>query len=42
VIGLDFSMPDLYVDSEGKKPGRPRHFRNAGKRLARGKRKLHK
>jgi hypothetical protein len=27
-IGLDFSMPDLYVDSERKKPGRPGHFRN--------------
>ncbi|MDR1081261.1 MAG: transposase, partial [Deltaproteobacteria bacterium] len=42
VIGLDFSMPDLYVDSDGKKPGKPKHFRDAEKRLARDQRKLHK
>jgi putative transposase len=42
VMGLDFSMPDLYVDSEGKRPVKPKHFRDAEKRLAREQRKLHK
>jgi putative transposase len=42
VIGLDFSMPDLYADSDGKKPGKPEHFRDAEKRLARERRKPHK
>ncbi|MDR1166382.1 MAG: transposase [Deltaproteobacteria bacterium] len=42
VIGLDFSMPDLYVDSDGNKPGKPRHFRDAEKRLAREQRKPRK
>ncbi|MDR1166101.1 MAG: transposase [Deltaproteobacteria bacterium] len=41
-LGLDFSTPDLYVDSEGKKPGEPRRRGNAEKRLARERRKLHK
>ena len=40
VLGLDFSMPDLYVTSEGERCGYPKYFRQAEQRLARAQRKL--
>ena len=39
-IGLDYSMPELYVDSEGGKPGYPRPYREAQAKLAKEQRKL--
>ena len=39
-IGLDYSMPELYVDSDGGKPGYPRPYRAAQAKLAREQRKL--
>ena len=33
-IGLDYSVPDFYVDSNGYKPDFPRSYRKAQKRLA--------
>lgn len=42
VIGLDFSMHELYVDSEGIKAEYPRYYRKAEVKLAREQRKLSK
>ena len=39
-LGLDFSMHELYRDSNGKEPAYLRYYRNAEKRLAREQRKL--
>ena len=39
-VGLDFSMPELFVDSEGNCPKYPRPFRKAEKRLAKVQRKF--
>ena len=41
-LGLDFSMRELYCDSNGKEPAYPRYYRNAEKKLAREQRKLSK
>lgn len=41
-IGLDYSSPDFYVDSQGRKPNYPKYFRRAEERLAREQRKLNK
>ena len=41
-LGLDFSMCELYRDSNGKEPAYPRYYRNAEKKLAREQRKLSK
>ena len=40
VIGLDFSMPELYVDSIGGNPSYPHYYRGAQKKLAHEQRKL--
>ena len=42
VLGLDFSMSDLYVTSEGEHCGYPQHFRQAEQKLARAQRRLSK
>ncbi len=39
-IGLDFSMYELYKDSNGSEPQYPRYYRQAEKKLRRGQRKL--
>lgn len=39
-LGLDFSMHELYVDSNGDKPEYPRYYRKAEKKLKREQRKL--
>lgn len=39
-LGLDFSMHELYRDSDGNEPAYPRYYRQAEKRLAREQRKL--
>lgn len=39
-IGLDFSMPELYVDSEGQQPIMPHFYRQSEKRLVKAQRKL--
>ena len=39
-IGLDFSMRELYVSSEGETPEYPRFFRHAQAKLAKEQRKL--
>lgn len=39
-IGLDFSMPELYVDSNGDEPSYPKYYRVAENKLAREQRKL--
>ena len=41
-LGLDFSMHELYRDSNGKEPAYPGYYRNAEKKLAREQRKLSK
>ena len=41
-VGLDYSMHELYMDSNGNEPCYPKYYRNAEKRLKRGKRKLSK
>ncbi len=41
-LGLDFSMRELYRDSNGKEPAYPRYYRNTEKKLAREQRKLSK
>ena len=41
-LGLDFSMHELYRDSNGKEPAYPRYYRNAEKKLAIEQRKLSK
>ena len=42
VIGLDFSMKELYVDDEGGIPEYPRFYRKAQEKLSREQRKLSK
>jgi len=42
VIGLDFSMPELYISSEGEKPDFPRYYRRALDKFARMQRALSK
>ena len=39
-LGLDFSMHELYKDSNGNEPEYPRYYRKAEKRLKREQRKL--
>ena len=39
-IGLDYSMPQLYVDNNGNEPHYPRYYRRAEHRLAKQQRKL--
>ena len=39
-LGLDYSVPDFYVDSEGRKPEPPKAGRKAQKRLAKLQRRL--
>ena len=41
-LGLDFSMHELYKDSNGNEPAYPRYYRQAEKRLKREQRKLSK
>lgn len=42
VLGLDYSMSNLYIDSDGYCPDYPKYYRTAEKRLAREQRKLSK
>jgi len=42
IIGLDFSMSELYIDSNGNKPEYPRYYRRALDKLARLQRTLSK
>ena len=42
VIGLDFSMAELYISSDGNKPEYPGYYRQAQKKLARMQRALSK
>ena len=39
-LGLDYSMRELYVDSNGNEPAYPRYYRQAENRLKREQRKL--
>ena len=39
-LGLDYSMHELYVDSNGNEPAYPRYYRQAEKKLKREQRKL--
>ena len=39
-LGLDYSMPELYIDSNGNEPEYPRYYRQAEKKLKREQRKL--
>lgn len=39
-IGLDYSSPDFYVDSENRKPEAPHYYRRAERRLAKAQKKL--
>ena len=41
-LGLDFSMHELYRDSNGNEPAYPKYYRNAEKKLAREQRRLSK
>ena len=41
-LGLDFSMHELYKDSNGEEPCYPRYFRTSEKKLAKEQRKLSK
>lgn len=41
-LGLDYSSPSFYVDSQGEEAGRPRFYREAEARLSRGQRRLSK
>lgn len=41
-IGLDYSSPDFYVDSQGRKPNYLKYFRKAEEKLAKEQRKLDK
>lgn len=41
-LGLDFSIPELYIDSNGNEPSYPRYYRLAEKKLSREQRKLSK
>jgi putative transposase len=40
ILGLDFSMPELYIDSTGDAPAYPRPYRKAQSKLAKEQRKL--
>ncbi|AEN91044.1 Transposase, IS605 family [Priestia megaterium WSH-002] len=40
VVGLDFAMDGLFVDSEGKKANYPKFYRQSLDKLAKGQRKL--
>lgn len=42
VLGLDYSMHELYKDSEGNEPSYPKYYRQSEKKLARENRKLSK
>lgn len=42
VVGLDFSMPELYVDSDGKNPSYPKPYRTEQSKLVKAQRKLSK
>ena len=42
VIGLDFSMPELYIDNKGNRAEYPRYYRKSEVRLKREQRKLSK
>jgi putative transposase len=39
-LGVDFSMPELYVDSNGDKPGNPKNYRKSQKALAKAQKAL--
>ncbi len=39
-LGLDYSVPDFYVDSEGRRPGFPKAYRKSQKKLTKLQRKL--
>ena len=39
-LGLDFSMPDLYVDNEGNVGGSHRYYRDTQEKLAKAQKKL--
>ena len=39
-LGLDYSMPELYIDSNGNEPQYPRYYRQSEKRLKHEQRKL--
>ena len=41
-LGLDFSMAELYKDSNGNEPQYPRYYRQTEKKLKREQRKLSK
>ena len=41
-LGLDFSRPELYTDSNGNEPQYSRYYRQAEKKLKREQRKLSK
>ena len=41
-LGLDFSMHELYRDSNGNEPAYPKYYRNAEEKLAREQRRLSK
>lgn len=40
VIGMDFSVPDLYADSNGHRPGMPKYYKQSKERLAFEQRRL--
>jgi len=42
IVGLDYSMPELYVSSDGETPGNRKYFRTDERKIAREKRKLAK
>ena len=42
ILGLDFSMKELYIDSNGDAPEFPRHYRRAQEKLGRMQRALSK
>ncbi|MBQ6496664.1 MAG: IS200/IS605 family element transposase accessory protein TnpB [Firmicutes bacterium] len=42
VLGLDFSLPELFVTSEGEHCGYPKYYRQAEQKLAKAQRKLSK
>lgn len=42
IVGLDYSMPELYVSSGGETPGNRKYFRIDEKKIAREKRKASK
>ena len=42
IVGLDFSLPQLYVSSNGETPGHRKFFRTDEKKIARERRKMDK